>query len=129
MTQPGTNAGATGAIGAQVPGSATGFSDKKLKIYRDLFDEVITRDVAFGSILKKVKAAYEEVIVSSSSSSNAKLKNENQRLRDKLNRLKDESTSTERRVVELQKEVSGLESEKDIAQAKYTLVDESQVGA
>merc|ERR1719203_1364450 len=47
------------------PGSGADESalpETRLKIYSDLFEEVIERDRVFGSLLRKIKTAYESVL-------------------------------------------------------------------
>lgn len=44
---------------AQLEDSAGALSETRLKVYSDLFEEVIGRDRVFGSLLRKIKTAYD----------------------------------------------------------------------
>merc|ERR1719401_803453 len=43
--------------------SSAGMPESRLKIYSDLFEEVIERDRVFGSLLRKIKTAYDMLLV------------------------------------------------------------------
>lgn len=45
------------------PGGAGAMPEGRLKIYSDLFEEVIERDRVFGSLLRKIKTAYDMLLV------------------------------------------------------------------
>lgn len=51
-----------GAMGASGGFDHSSMSMSRLKIYSDLFEEVIERDRVFGSLLRKIKTAYENVL-------------------------------------------------------------------
>jgi len=52
-----------GAGGTVLPETAAVAPESRLKIYSDLFEEVIERDRVFGSLLRKIKTAYDMLLV------------------------------------------------------------------
>lgn len=77
--------------------------EKKFEIYRDVFDEVIKKDIVFAAVLQRIKDAYDSVIIRKTSSKT--LKDLNQKLKEisyELNCQQDINRSREK---ELEKQI------------------------
>mmetsp|Transcript_4300 Transcript_4300/g.10495 ORF Transcript_4300/g.10495 Transcript_4300/m.10495 type:complete len:171 (+) Transcript_4300:86-598(+) len=74
------------------------FADKKLKIYQDLFDEVISRDSAFGPLLTKIKIAYEGLLSTSH-------KGKADEARKRVAELDDDTKSCEKKCADIRDKV------------------------
>jgi len=62
-SSPFSNSYRAGAGGAVLPETDAVAPESRLKIYSDLFEEVIERDRVFGSLLRKIKTAYDMLLV------------------------------------------------------------------
>ncbi|CAD7934400.1 unnamed protein product [Amoebophrya sp. A25] len=79
--------------------------DKKLKIYQDLFDELIARDTTFGPLLSKIKDGYETLLQDASSSNSSDFSTRNLQEGPSSN-----NPSTRRNVEVVEAETSLIES-------------------